>query len=162
MKKPYYAIDQFEPRRSVGYLIKRCGALMAISADKAFEGGAVNYTQWSVLMRLRVHGTPMSATELSECMPYDLGALSRVIDQLEAAGMVRRERSQRDRRSVEIALTEEGSARAVELLGFAIDLSNKMLERFSRNECDTLVDLLQRLHDRLQEHTHSILGETKP
>ena len=48
--------------------------------------------------------------KLGEHLRLDSGTLSPLLKRLGAAGLVRRERSARDERSVEIRLTEEGTA----------------------------------------------------
>jgi MarR family transcriptional regulator, organic hydroperoxide resistance regulator len=48
--------------------------------------------------------------KLGEHLRLDSGTLSPLLKRLEAAGLVRRERSARDERSVEVRLTEKGTA----------------------------------------------------
>jgi DNA-binding MarR family transcriptional regulator len=48
--------------------------------------------------------------KLGEHLRLDSGTLSPLLKRLEAAGLVRRERSTRDERSVHIHLTDEGTA----------------------------------------------------
>jgi DNA-binding MarR family transcriptional regulator len=55
------------------------------------------------------HGD-LPVKKLGEHLRLDSGTLSPLLKRLEAAGLVRRERSARDERSVEVRLTEEGTA----------------------------------------------------
>jgi DNA-binding MarR family transcriptional regulator len=139
-----------EPMNSVGFLIKRCGVLMGQLAERSFESQPISFTQWLVLIRLRFHAH-MSATQISEEMGHDMGALTRVVDALEDAGFVRRERSRRDRRAVEIALTPEGRRQVDGSMHFVVDLLNQLVAPYSRKETDMFIVLLQRLLQRLQE-----------
>src|SRR5215469_3476403 len=52
MSNPRYTVDNLEPGESIGYLVKRCGALMTQIADRRFEATSVSFTQWIALMRL--------------------------------------------------------------------------------------------------------------
>ena len=147
----HYRYETYEAQASIGYLVKRCGTLIAASAEKAFEGDTLSFTQWVVLIRLRSHGKPMKATELSEWLGHDPGALTRVVDSLERQGFVKRERSRSDRRVVTIELTPSGRVEAEQALRKVIDMLNELLEPFSPEEVKTLTTLLQRLLARLQE-----------
>jgi len=149
MPDPYYAVDSLEPDRSVGFLIKRCGVLMNQIAERNFATQPISFTQWTVLMSLtqRAHASP---TELSTHMGHDMGALTRLVDELQRAGLVRRERSEHDRRAVEIAITAEGRRVANTGKRVVVDLLNQLVEPYSREEVDTLITLLQKILARMQ------------
>jgi DNA-binding MarR family transcriptional regulator len=150
-KEPYYAVDSFEPMRSVGFLIKRCGSLMALIAESKFESQPISFTQWLVLMKLRFH-SQMSATQLSKEIGHDMGALTRLVDSLERSGFVCRERSRQDRRAVEITLTTAGRLQVEGSIQLIVDMLNELVEPFSKNELDTLIAQLQRMLGLLQDY----------
>ncbi|MET8247190.1 MarR family transcriptional regulator [Streptomyces sp. NPDC005202] len=87
------------------------------AASRAFNGVyrvilkelGLTYPQYLVMLVLWEHGeTPVK--KLGEHLRLDSGTLSPLLKRLEAAGLVHRERSTRDERSVEVRLTEEGAA----------------------------------------------------
>ncbi|WP_406157996.1 MarR family winged helix-turn-helix transcriptional regulator [Streptomyces canus] len=69
----------------------------------------ITYPQYLVMLVLWEHGD-LPVKKLGEHLRLDSGTLSPLLKRLEAAGLVRRERSVRDERSVEVRLTEEGVA----------------------------------------------------
>ena len=69
----------------------------------------ITYPQYLVMLVLWEHGD-LPVKKLGEHLRLDSGTLSPLLKRLEAAGLVRRERSTRDERSVEVRLTEEGVA----------------------------------------------------
>lgn len=77
----------------------------------------LTYPQYLVMLVLWEHGsTPVK--ELGQHLRLDSGTLSPLLKRLEVAGLVRRERSTEDERSVHAVPTEEGTAlraRAVEV-----------------------------------------------
>ena len=149
MPSPYYTVDTLEPGRSVGFLIKRCGVLMTQIAERAFAAQPISFTRWIVLMTLTERACA-SPTELSAHMGHDMGALTRVVDELERDGQVRRERSQHDRRAVEIAITPEGRRVANVGKRVVVDLLNQLVEPYSETEVEALISLLQRFLTRMQ------------
>jgi DNA-binding MarR family transcriptional regulator len=150
MPQPFYTIDTLEAGKSVGFLIKRCGGLMSQIAERRFAAEKVSFTQWMVLANLG-RFEHLTATALSAETCHDMGALTRIVDDLAQAGLVRRERSERDRRVVEITLTTEGRRQLQAGKRLVVELLNSLVAPFSRPEIETLIVLLQRMMGRLQE-----------
>jgi DNA-binding MarR family transcriptional regulator len=149
MRTPYYTVDNLEPGQSIGFLVKHSGVLMTQVAGRRFESLPINFMQWLVLMHVGLQ-EHMSASQLSAHLGYDMGALTRVVDGLVRRGLLRRERSRRDRRAVEIAITAAGRRQAQLGKGAVVELLNRLLEPFTNQEVETLIALLQRLMTHLQ------------
>ncbi|MER7644229.1 MULTISPECIES: MarR family transcriptional regulator [unclassified Streptomyces] len=116
------------------------------AASRAFGGVyrvilkdlGLTYPQYLVMLVLWEHGE-LPVKKLGEHLRLDSGTLSPLLKRLETAGLVRRERSVRDERSVEVRLTDEGVAlreRAVEVprrilgaTGFDLDEIRALRER---------------------------------
>jgi len=87
------------------------------AASRAFNGVyrvilkdlGLTYPQYLVMLVLWEQGD-LPVKKLGEHLRLDSGTLSPLLKRLEAAGLVHRERSVRDERSVEVRLTEEGRA----------------------------------------------------
>ncbi|WP_217545349.1 MarR family winged helix-turn-helix transcriptional regulator [Streptomyces sp. GbtcB6] len=108
------------------------------AASRAFNGVyrvilkdlGLTYPQYLVMLVLWEQGD-LPVKKLGEHLRLDSGTLSPLLKRLEAAGLVHRERSTRDERSVEVRLTEEGTAlreralevprRIVSATGFDVD-----------------------------------------
>ncbi|RKT03017.1 DNA-binding MarR family transcriptional regulator [Streptomyces sp. 3211.6] len=124
-----------------------CFALGA--ANRAFGGLyrvilkdlELTYPQYLVMLVLWEHGT-MPVKQLGQHLRLDSGTLSPLLKRLEAAGLVRRERSTQDERSVHAVLTERGAAlreRAAEVprriaraTGFELAEIRELQERLGR------------------------------
>ncbi|MET7365845.1 MarR family transcriptional regulator [Streptomyces sp. NPDC005566] len=91
-----------------------CFSLQA--ASRAFGGVyrealkelGLTYPQYLAMMVLWEHG-PLPVKTIGERLHLDSGTLSPLLKRLEAAGLVRRERSPEDERSVTVHLTEAGT-----------------------------------------------------
>jgi DNA-binding MarR family transcriptional regulator len=165
MPEPYYTLESLQADKSVGFLIKRCGIVMTQLAERHFESQPISFTQWTALMwlTLRPHASP---TELGAHLGHDLGALTRMVDELKREGLVRRDRSQHDRRAVQIAITPEGRRLAQSGKRLVIGLMNELLAPYSKAQVDTLILLLQglllRLQDAAQFSSDAAGGTPKP
>jgi DNA-binding MarR family transcriptional regulator len=93
---------------------------------------------------------PLSPGRLSELSGLKSGSVTGVIDRLEAAGWVHRERDESDRRKVRVVLNEERlNAAESPYAGQAANL-RRVLDTFGRDELDTIARFLERLNDRPQ------------
>ncbi|MFD7434082.1 MarR family winged helix-turn-helix transcriptional regulator [Streptomyces sp. NPDC059861] len=119
------------------------------AASRAFGGVyrvvlkdlGLTYPQYLVMLVLWEDGD-LPVKKLGERLRLDSGTLSPLLKRLEAAGLVRRERSVRDERSVEVRLTEEGDAmreRALQVpvriaaaTGFGVDEIRELGARLER------------------------------
>jgi len=67
----------------------------------------LTYPQYLVLLALWERGT-LSVKDIGAALQLDYGTLTPLIKRLESAGLVRRERSPRDERTVLVLVTEQG------------------------------------------------------
>ncbi|MFH8283886.1 MarR family winged helix-turn-helix transcriptional regulator [Streptomyces antibioticus] len=119
------------------------------AASRAFNGVyrvilkdlGLTYPQYLVMLVLWEHGE-LPVKTLGAHLRLDSGTLSPLLKRLEAAGLVSRERSARDERSVVIRPTEEGEAlreralavprRIVSATGFDLAEIGELRERLDR------------------------------
>ncbi len=142
--KPFYDLDNFEAQTSIGCQLRRLSNMMVPRVEARFAGNGFTFSHWVALMCLR-DGLATTCADISRTMNYDSGATTRIVDHLEARGLVSRSRSQTDRRVVHIALTPEGEAVTKALSTPTIAFWNEMLADFSHDEAAQLVALLARL-----------------
>lgn len=145
----HYAVKSFTSSGSIGYLLKLSYSLMHDAAAASFAGHDLSFAQWLVLTKLR-EGVAFTASGLCREMRHDNGALTRLLDQLEARGYVERERSKQDRRIVELRLTTAGRRKVAELLPLVVDRLNDALAGFSRAEFLELTRLLNKVIVKLK------------
>jgi DNA-binding MarR family transcriptional regulator len=144
MAAPYYTLDSLQPSNSIGYLVKRCGILAMQIAERGFESQPITFTQWVVLAQLSQHAY-LTPSELSKHLGHDMGALTRIVDDLHEKQLVRRERSEEDRRAVRITITAAGRRLATTTKSVVLGLANDHVAIYTKAETDLLISLLQRM-----------------
>ena len=140
MPTQHYRAETSGARSSIGYLLKQAHSLLIDHLEPTLAASGFTFTQWVVLMHLR-EGLAINATVLCAQLRHDSGALTRVLDQLEARGLVRRERSREDRRSVDLRLTDLGCRTIEALVPAVVDKFNTALRDFSRTDLTDLTRL---------------------
>lgn len=151
MATPYYKTKNYQFQRSIGHLLRKAGKLITTQIEDVFTEQDIGFVQWAILMKLRT-GAVKTAAEICQNMCHNSGAITRVLDQLEESGLIARERSTQDRRIVELTLTPAGHETTEVFLPLVIDLYNSLLEDFSKEEIDILIDLLIRLNAKLSDY----------
>ena len=144
MIKSYYKPKDYEVKRSIGHLIRSLGAQVSAKVEDLFDDQEISFIQYVILMYLR-DGMAKTPAELCQRVRYDSGALTRVLDQLEERKLLTRQRCTEDRRVVKLHITPKGVATAENMMPHVIGLYNHWLEGFTKDEADTLVQLLTRL-----------------
>jgi DNA-binding MarR family transcriptional regulator len=140
----HYQPELYQARGSIGYLLKRAHMLMLDQLEAVVATSDITITHWIVMMHLR-EGLAINASDLCAQLRHDSGALTRLIDQLEARGLVQRERSREDRRAVQLRLTDAGVATLASLLPKVVNKLNFALRDFTRAEATELNRLLTKL-----------------
>jgi DNA-binding MarR family transcriptional regulator len=141
--------EGFSAKGTLGFLLRRAQKLMSQQAEQIFEGRGLTLSQWIVL-ELIDEGAVATPGEAARILGHNTGATTRLIDHLEAEGLLVRRREPGDRRLVSLALTADGKSMArawqAEMVGFY----KEILAEFSPLEVATLVNLMGRLVERLE------------
>ena len=102
--------------------------------------------QWKPLWLLKL-GRASSAIELAREIAVDAGSVTRMVDRLEAKGLLERVRSATDRRIVHLRLTAAGDTVARKVPFVLAAVNNEFLRGFSEPEWKQLRRLLGRMAD---------------
>ena len=155
----FYRAESYHTDESVGFLMKRILASISQTVEaRLCEPGSPTFPQWIPLAKLHM-GSATTVAELARECQLDTGAMTRLLDRLEAKDLVRRVRSQSDRRVVNIELTDEGRSAAREVPQHLAAVQNEYLAGFTQEEWELLKGFLRRILDNAQ--LISARGETK-
>ncbi len=146
----FYSAATYRSEESVGYLMRRIMTAVAQALDcQMSDPDGPTYPQWMPLHKLEVGAATTVAELARECL-LDAGAMTRLLDRLEAKGLCRRVRSVEDRRVVNIELTDEGRAAAQQVPEILSRVQNEHLAGFSEAEWEQLKSFLRRILDNAQ------------
>lgn len=145
----FYNAESYVPQESVGYLLRTVLTLVAHEIDTQLEACDLTNAQWLPLLKLYLGQASTVAEVARECQ-LDAGAMTRMLDRLEAKGLVRRVRSVADRRVVNIELTEAGLVAAKGIPVVLSRVQNAHLKGFSVEEFEALKGFLRRIISNAQ------------
>ncbi|SFP21052.1 MarR family winged helix-turn-helix transcriptional regulator [Variovorax sp. 770b2] len=146
----FYRAESYQTEESIGYLMRRIVTAVAQSVEtRMCDPGSPTFPQWVPLYKLHI-GAATTVAELARACELDTGAMTRLLDRLEAKGLCRRVRSLEDRRVVNIELTDEGRAAAKEVPYVLSRVQNEHLAGFTTEEWEQLKGYLRRILDNAQ------------
>ena len=140
----FYRAEGYKPEDSIGYLMRQILNTVGQEVERQLAHTELTNAQWIPLFKLYM-GKATTAAELARDCRLDAGAMTRMLDRLEAKGLLRRERSAADRRVVTISLTDAGTAAAQEIPKVLSRVQNAYLADFSEPEFETLKIFLRRI-----------------
>ncbi|TAL91543.1 MAG: MarR family transcriptional regulator [Candidimonas sp.] len=145
-KSTFYRPDEQSLKQdsNVGHLIKNVYASINRMIDQGVAPIGLTSKQWKPLIMICHHDINTPA-ELSRVTNVDTGAMTRVLDRLEAKGFISRHRCLEDRRVVKLELTDSGQQVIGGILGPVADTLNTHLAGFSKQETELLLKFLQRM-----------------
>jgi DNA-binding MarR family transcriptional regulator len=101
---------------------------------RLFKEHGISPPQYNVLRVLRGAATELPCLEIGSRMISHLPDITRLVDRLEAAGLVGRCRTQEDRRLVLVKVTEKGLKLLAELDGPVLELHRRQLGHLTPEE----------------------------
>jgi DNA-binding MarR family transcriptional regulator len=149
MSEQHYHASTYKPQNSIGYLVKRGQSMLMDLLEHLFVERGFAFIHYVILTSVR-DGIAVNPKDICLKFRHDSGALTRVIDQLEERGLLRRVRRDNDRRKVDLELTDAGRKTVESLIPLVVDKLNIALADFSREEVTELKRLLIKLNTRLE------------
>ncbi len=130
--------------RNVGILARHLSTLIHRAIDLGTLPLGLTASQWRPLLLIKHKGMDTPA-ELARGMGVDTGAVTRMLDRLEAKAILHRARIPQDRRVVKVVLTDAGNALAERILPIVSEALDRHLAGFTEDEFHTLLTLLARM-----------------
>jgi DNA-binding MarR family transcriptional regulator len=124
----------------------------AMERELAANGHDLTLSQYITLKKLH-YGTA-SASELAQAAELNPGAMTRLLDRLESAGLVQRAAHPSDRRALCIVLTARGKAIWPELEACADRVRERALAELDVKQRTELVRMLEQVHANLSGNEH--------
>jgi DNA-binding MarR family transcriptional regulator len=126
------------------------------TVQEAYHGDlrayGLTYSEYVALHTLRVAGPPYRATptELNRVLGLSSGGVTKIVDRLEEAGLVRRAPDPRDGRGVRVALTARGRRLAARIFDAGLAKYAEKLAHLGSAERRRLVESLGTLLDAFE------------
>jgi DNA-binding MarR family transcriptional regulator len=138
--------------------LRRTGALMQLMGTAAADKIGINATDLNCLNILSFSGR-MTAGELARATGLTTASITGVVDRLEEAGFVTRERDPHDRRRVLVQIKVDRAMKDVAVVFVPMLRAwREMAARYSDDELRLIVDFYARMEQVLRDHLIRLRG----
>jgi MarR family transcriptional regulator, organic hydroperoxide resistance regulator len=148
----------YQLSNSLPYLLARLGVRMGDLFTRVIRKEKLTLPMYRVLASLSEEGRPFRLGEIVTRTSVDQSTLSRLVAEMERAGLLTRERPQHNQRSLQVALTPRGAELASRLMPIAAYYEEVAAETLSSKENAALKTTLLQLYenlDRLEREVES-------
>jgi DNA-binding MarR family transcriptional regulator len=123
-------------------LLPRVGDALALCQDFVFSKYGITTEQWRVLVCIRSRG-PLRPVDLASMLERSPNSMSMIIDRMVKAGLVRRTRDRKDRRTVFVSMTDKGKEAVEPAAPAGWEFIHKLLSPLSYDEQRALASMLE-------------------
>jgi DNA-binding MarR family transcriptional regulator len=109
----------------------------------------ISLIRFNIMSALFKNGGEMTPSEISEVVFREKNSITAVINTMVKQGVVRREPSTNDRRSVKVVITEKGWKEANRLSPVAQELSREALNCLEKQNVEDLVETMRAVRESL-------------
>lgn len=144
-------MDSFD--RDLLFLLHDVARLLRVDADKRARQHGMTRAQWAILIWLE-RQPGISQKELSELLEVEPITVARLIDRLEANGMVERRPDPRDRRIWRLHLLPPARVALEEVNMHRSVIAQMITEGVDRHSLETMTETLLRMKANLTRDAH--------
>ena len=136
-------------------LLRQAYNLILKCEDRVFAEYELTTEQHTVLMAIKNISGPVRVTDVARWLDRSVNSISMIIDRMVKAGLVRRVRDRKDRRTVFVTLTSKAETAYVPATAAGWKLIQEILSPLSDEDKRTLIRLLETLRDKTYDYLGS-------
>lgn len=129
---------------SLGFNLRRSFNRVTDEFDSALSDYALSAHQFGVLTTI-FYGRASTPSEVARLRFQNGAAITYTLDRLEQRGLLRRKRSEEDRRVITLVLTEDGRELTRQCMEVVVAVQQRITHALSDDERENLFDMLQRI-----------------
>lgn len=131
--------------------VLKTGSWLLHEVSPVFAEHGITATRFDALEALARHGGTARPAELRDTLHLPAQTITSVLDQLQAAGLVKRSPHLSDRRSTIAELTPAGRETVDRVCPPLIDIEKDCMSALSPTEQDQLISLLTKIQERIAQ-----------
>ena len=136
-------------KENIAFLVAKVRRALRREFDSKFKKSGITPPQFDLLSRLW-ENDGLFITKLSKGIYKDGPTVTGLVDRLEKRKLIVRKRNEKDRRAIQIFLTEKGKSLKKELLPLAEGILKKATFKITPAEVDHLKILLEKIRKNLE------------
>ena len=136
-------------------LLRQIYTLVSKCEDRVFREHELTTEQHAVLMAIKHIDGPVRPTDIARWLDRSVNSVSMIIDRMVKAGLVKRVRDKKDRRTVFVTVTSKAEKTYIPATSAGWELVQEILSPLSDEDKLTLIRLLETLRDKMYDYLES-------
>ena len=141
--------------KEVWILLRQTHNLVSRCEDRVFSEYGITTERHAVLMAMKHIDGPVRPTDVARWLDLSVNSVSMIIDRMVKAGLVKRVRDRKDRRTVFLTITSKAEKVYVLASVAGWGLVQEILSPLSDKDKHTLIKLLETLRDKTYDYLGS-------
>lgn len=137
-------------RSTLGSLLSQTTRLWRKAVDQRLQPFGLTEATWLPLLRLSRAPQALRQKELAASLSLDSSAVVRLLDTLQAAGLIERKEEEADRRAKAILLTPAGQKLVDQVETISAEVREELLSGLSDEEITAAYEVVRHICDRLE------------
>ena len=133
-------------------LLRQAHNLIFKCEDRVFSEYGLSTEQHTVLMAVKNISGPVRITDIARWLDRSVNSVSMIIDRMVKAGLVKRTRDRKDRRTVFVTLTNKAEEAYFPATTAGWELVQEILSPLSNEDKRALVKLLETIRDKTYDY----------
>lgn len=139
------------PEQEAALNVVRTNDQLQIRFSRLFREHGLTSSQYNILRILRGEGKPLPILEIASRTVTVVPGITGLVDRLEQAGLVNRDRCEKDRRVIYVCITPKGTKTLAALDEPVLELHKTLMGHLSQAELKELSRLLEKVREPLLE-----------
>jgi DNA-binding MarR family transcriptional regulator len=136
-------------------LLRQAYNLALKCEDQVFTEYKLTTEKHAVLMAIKSINGPVRITDIARWLDRSVNSVSMIVDRMVKAGMVRRVRDRKDRRTVFVTMTSKAEKAYLPASAAGWELIQEILSPLSDEDKRTFIRLLETLRDKTYDYLDS-------
>ena len=133
-------------------LLRQAYNLIFRCEDRVFSEYNLTTEQHTVLMAVKNISGPVRITDIAQWLDRSVNSVSMIIDRMVKAGLVKRTRDRKDRRTVFVTLTNKAEDAYVPATAAGWELIQEIMSPLSNEDKRALIRLLEMIRDKTYDY----------
>lgn len=139
----------FNMDQSLGFVLNKTAIASKNSFNQKIKSFGISAEQWSVIYRV-YENDGISQIEVAKSTYKDQGNLTRMIDKLVQKELLLKKTDKKDRRSINLYMTEKSQDIVKKIIPLSQDHNNNLTKELGEDEKQLLIKLLDKVYTNLQ------------
>ena len=136
-------------------LLRQAYNLILKCEDQVFSEYKLTTEKHAVLMAIKHINGPVRITDIARWLDRSVNSVSMIIDRMVKAGLVRRTRDRKDRRTVFVTITDKAEKGYILATAAGWELIQEILSSLSDEDKRSLIKPLETLRDKMYDYLDS-------